>query len=393
MGSPRKCSAVLLIGLSRNQDVRSTSSNCCRTVPDPTMRAAFTDIGCKMFWRSECLPNTTMQCYGCNHRVPTRRSRDPVIPSAIPAISRRSAIPAGALAISVGFGPVSDPDPTAIGDEHDLGRIWPARSGLRCRAPTFGYERRRHRRVGEDTPRVDHEGGLRTQRFRVETGHPVRPVARRPSRGRPTSGHGRHTRTTDRRRRAGGVPSGHRVTSIGDVPVGNPSSCHRSRRCHRPTTAGAPSSEHRPVPSADRPSAPDPAATGRHRLHQHPAHDVRPRCGRPTRRVGRRRPRADTRTGEPTGARGHPDRPFEAGTIRRHRTAGGDRRLVHRQSPRRFRTRAGDAAAGQPVPTSARGIPPDHRGERGRFPLRGHAGDRRMRRLGLPRAASRPVRT
>src|SRR3954447_18865629 len=68
LGSPRKCSAVLLIDDEPNQDVRSTSSNCRRTVPDPTMRAAFTDIGCKMFWRSECLPNTTMQCYG-RHRI------------------------------------------------------------------------------------------------------------------------------------------------------------------------------------------------------------------------------------------------------------------------------------------------------------------------------------
>ena len=242
MGSPRKCSAVLFsIDLSRNQDVRSTSSNCRRTVPDPTMRAAFTDIGCKMFWRSECLPNTTMQCYGCRCVDPTRRSCDPAHSRhSRSRRSRRSRHSRGRPAISVGFGPVSDPDPTVIGGEHDLGRIWSARSGPRRRAPTFGYARTRHRRVGEDPPRVDHEGGLRTQRFRRGNG-PSDQVGCSPSipespdfRARPTHPNNgspppcwrrpqRASRHIDRRRTCG--------ESLALPPIPSMSSPHDARRC------------------------------------------------------------------------------------------------------------------------------------------------------------------
>src|SRR6478752_4492742 len=87
--------------------------------------------------------------------LPMRGSNPPLVrsrpfpPFAVPAVP---AISRGRPAISVGFGPVSDPDPTVIGGEHDLGQIGSARSGPRRRAPTFGYARTRHRRVGEDPP-------------------------------------------------------------------------------------------------------------------------------------------------------------------------------------------------------------------------------------------------
>ena len=59
--------------------------------------------------------------------VPTRRSRDPVIRPPFPPFPP---FPQAPLRSRSDLGPVSDPDPTAIGGEHDLGRIWPARSGL-----------------------------------------------------------------------------------------------------------------------------------------------------------------------------------------------------------------------------------------------------------------------
>ncbi len=37
-------------------------------------------------------------------------------------LAKYGRVVAGAQAISVGFGPVSDPDSTVIGGEHDLGR-------------------------------------------------------------------------------------------------------------------------------------------------------------------------------------------------------------------------------------------------------------------------------
>jgi len=46
------------------------------------------------------------------------------------------------VAISVEFGPVSDPDPTAIGGESDLGLIRPLRSGPRWRAHRTTIRRR-----------------------------------------------------------------------------------------------------------------------------------------------------------------------------------------------------------------------------------------------------------
>ena len=124
--------------------------------------------------------------------------------------------------------------------------------------PRSGHAHDRHRRVGEEPPRVDHQGGVRTQRFGLETGDPVRPVDRRPSGVARLPG----TADTAEQRIAAAVLAAARRRGIASHRSatylwGIPRLADRSRRRHRPATPGA-SVTCRSVsaPPADRPPAP-----------------------------------------------------------------------------------------------------------------------------------------
>ena len=313
-----------------------------RVVPVPTLRVAFTDIDCFDALAFGMPPEHDHAMLG--RRLPrsnppvhcprSQRSRSGFCPVSDPYPTEIVSI-----AISVGSGPLDSSGRSAIsvGFLRMPTRMRPRSSGVaisvgcgsvsawRRIRPTFRHAHVRHRRLGEAPSRADHQGGVRTQRFRLAEGDPVRPADRHPSWGRPTSGHGRHARAADRRRGAGDVSDGARVASICHLPVGDPAAAQRPGRRHRPTSPSVTTPVGGSVSPADRPSATDSAATSRHALHQHPAHDVRPRGGRPARGVGCGRSRVDTQAGDAARTRGIADRPLEAGPIRHHRTTGGDR--------------------------------------------------------------------
>ena len=140
--------------------------------------------------------------------------------------------------------------------------------------PTLGNAHSEFRRLGQESSWVDHQSGVRTQRFRLEAGGPIRPADRGSSWRRPASGHGRHGRATDRRRRARGWSNSGRVPSVRDVSVGYSAFWHRSGRPHRTAPPIAATSVGSSLSPADRPPSTDPATACRHPVHQHPAHHV-----------------------------------------------------------------------------------------------------------------------
>ena len=138
----------------------------------------------------------------------------------------------------------------------------------------------------------------------------------------------------------------------------------------------------------------DAATTVRHPVHQHLAHHVRPRRRRPPRGVGRCRPRPDARVWRTLAAlETDADRPFAPGSVGRHRPARRRSTTGRSTVVPPIRCSSPRCAGWSAGISSTRRVPSRHRRARGRFPLRRHAGDPRVRRLDVPRLAARAVRT